>query len=689
MKTEKNCKDFLLEINVQELPVSYIRPAITELRGAFLKELEASRIRHGETALGATKNSLICCIRDVSARQEEVSIEVTGPPKSMAFDKDGNFTKQALGFAKAQGVRPEGLRVKNTPKGEYIFVERRLKARPAKEIIVEIISRVIEGLYFPKTMKWDDSGLRFARPIESVLVLFGKDRLNVKLGKVLSKNIAPVEPAAYLKRVNKEILIDPDSRKKEIKKLILKTISALGADQEVDEALLEEVNFLVDRPGVFAGEFNKKFLALPEEVLRASMAKHQRIFPVSKKGRLLNKFIAVTNGRGLDIKAVKSNYEKILEAKLQDSLFFFDEDTRRPLSENLRQLKDLIFQKGLGNMFEKIQRLKALSSFVCERSGIEGSLKKDIERAAELSKADLVTHMVGEFPSLQGIMGGIYALKTGEKKDACVAIKEQYLPHGMDGRLPESLAGSVLSASDRVDNVVGFLGMGIEVSGSFDPFGIRRNAQGLIQVIKNKGLRIRIDEVIERSIELYGDRLKVSSSELKTKVISYIEDRMDFLAGEIRPLELKKAVSRTGRFDIVDIFNRLDKLSSISDKRYFLEAAKVVERTSNILKGVKEVVPENVDERLFKEELERAVWKAYTDSKSGIMSLIEKEDYVSATKEYAGAFYKVLHEFFDKVLVNVEDKAARLNRLALMKAINRLYSDNIADLAQIPQIIVK
>lgn len=688
MKKEENCKDFLLEIDVQDLPVTYIRPAAGQLRDAFLEEFKSLRIRHGEAILYATKNILICYIHDVAEKQEEVSSEVTGPPKGIAFDNKGNLTKQALGFVKAQGLGAEDLRVKKTPKGEYIFVEKKIKARATQDILRELIPGVIKNIHFPKTMKWDSSGFYFARPVESVLALLGKTRVNVNIGNIPLKKTNPVAPAVYLKRLKKEFLIDPDKRKDEIKRLILRTAAKIGADQDVDEALLDEVSLLVDCPGVFAGEFDKKFLALPEEVLRASMAKHQRIFPVSKKGRMENKFIAITNGRGLDVNTVRGNYEKILEARLQDSLFFLEEDMKKPLPKHSMQLKDLIFHKDLGNMFEKIQRLQALSSFICDKLGIERSLKKDIARAAELSKADLVTHMVGEFPSLQGIMGGVYALKAGENKDAAIAIKEHYLPQGADDKLPGGMGGSILAVSDKMDNLVGFLGMGTEISGSFDPFGIRRNAQGMIQIIKNKSLRFKIGEVIEKAIDLYGGRLKVPPPELKNRIAGYIEDRIGSLTGDIRPLGLKRAVLKAGCLDIVDAFNRLNKLSSISNKRDFLEAAKVVERTSNILKGAKEDIPADIDEKLFKEAAEQAVWKAYLGSRERIEELVEKEDYIAATGEYARVFYKVLHEFFDKVMVNVEDSQLRLNRLALMKAINRLYSERIADLAQLPQIVV-
>jgi len=675
-------KDFLLEINVEELPAGYVRTAVKELLRGFGRS--GWKILSDTVKTGATKNSLILYVQDVPARQQKESKKIYGPPKRAMFDTEGNATKQAIGFAKKHEAKVEDLRFENTPKGEYVVIEKKEAARETKDVLKEIIPDIVRDVRFQKTMRWDDSGLRFARPIESVLALFGNENIEVKLDGIPLKDAGRIAASQYLKRLK---LIDADERKKEIKRLISQVIKKLRADEAIDEDLLEEVTFLVNQPVVFFGSFNEKFLELPADVLKASMAKHQRVFPVSKNGRLVNKFIAVLDGKR-DIKKVRRNYERILEAKLKDSLFFFKEDTKKPLEKNISQLKDLIFQKDLGNMFEKIERLKELCGFICDRLG-EGSLKTDTTRAAVLSKTDLTMHMVGEFPSLQGVMGKEYALESGEKNEVALAIGEQYLPQGMDGRLPETLQGSILAISDRIDNIVGFLGMGVEASGSFDPFGIRRNAQGLIQIIKNKSLRVKIDELVEKSIESYGATLKLNSEELKEKIIDYIIERVDFLMGEVRPIELKAAVLSTGCLDAVNVFNRFEQLSSIVTEVYFLEAAKVVERTSNILKGAKKEKTGEVNEKIFKEDLERAVWKAYLNSKDKIATLIEKEKYKEATREYAGAFYKALHDFFDKVMVNVEDAALRQNRLAIMKEINKLYVERVADLAKLPQIVVQ
>ena len=663
-------KDFLLEINVEELPAGYVRPALKQLSQAFLKELDCA----GKVISAGTKDTLICRIKDLPLSQETLAKEIVGPPKRIAFDEEGNPTKQAIGFAKNQGVKVDELKIKKTPKGEYIFIEKKEKPRGTKDVLREITPRIIRNIYFPKTMRWDDSGLRFARPIESVLALFGKENLDIKLGNI--------PPARCPKKIE---LVDSDKRKAEIKRLILREAKRLRADQRVDETLLEEITFMVNLPIVFSGEFDKKFLALPEDVLRASMAKHQRIFPVAKKYRLINRFIAVIDGRGRNVRLVRRNYENILEAKLKDSLFFFDEDMKKSLSDNISQLKGLIFHKDLGNMFEKIERLKALCAFVCDRLNMDSSLKKSLERSAELSKVDLVTHMVGEFPSLQGVMGREYALRSGEEKDVALAIGEQYLPQGMEDKLPKTKQGAILAISDKVDNVVGFLGVTKEVSGSFDPFGIRRNALGLLRIVKDQSLRFEMAGLIEKAIQLYSGKLKVS----ETKALDYIKDRVESLMGDVRPIELKKAVLGSGCSDIVNIFNRIEILSSAASERYFLEAAKVIERTSNILKGAEKEKIGEVDEKLFKEDLERSVWRAYMDSKDKIKGLIEKEQYKEATREYAGAFFKVLHDFFDNVMVNDKDRSLRSNRLAMMKAINRLYTERIADLALLPQIVVK
>ncbi len=676
-------KDFLLEINVEELPAGHVRPAVKELQRGFAKfEWD---ILNDTLKTGATKNSLILYAKNVPAEQKKDAKKFYGPPKKVMFDADGNATKQAIGFAKKHGVKVGDLNFENTAKGEYVVIEKKEPARKTKDILREIIPGVIKDVKFQKTMRWDDSGLRFARPIESILALFGNEKLEIELDGIPQKDAGRVAASQYLKRLK---FIDADKRKKEIRRLISQAIRKLKTDEVIDENLLEEVTFLVNQPAVFFGSFNEKFLELPADVLKASMAKHQRVFPVSKNGRLVNKFIAVLDGKK-DVKRVRRNYERILDAKLQDSLFFFKEDTKKPLEENISQLKDLIFQKDLGNMFGKIERLKELCGFISEKLNLDSSLKKDTQRAAMLSKTDLTTHMVGEFPSLQGVMGCEYALKSGETKEVTIAIKEQYLPQGVDDRLPETLRGSILAISDRIDNIVGFLGMGVEASGSFDPFGIRRNAQGLIQIIKNKSLRIKIDELIEKSIELYGATLKLNSKELKEKIIDYIIERIDFLMGEAKPTELKAAVLGTRCLDVVDVFNRFGQLLSIATETYFLQAAKVVERTSNILKGAKKEKIGTVNEKLFKDDLERKVWGAYLNSKDKIATLIDKEEYKEATREYAGTFYQVLHDFFDKVMINVEDTSLRQNRLAIMKEINKLYVERVADLAKLPQIVVR
>ena len=730
---KQDTQDFLLEIDVEELPTSYVRPALGKLKASFEERLKAQRITHGDIQLFGTATMLICYIKDMAICQEELLDEVTGPPKKIAFDEKGNPTQVALGFMKAQGAKMDDLKVKSTHRGDYVYIERKIKARNTKDILKEIIPLIVNSIYFPKTMKWDSSGVRFARPIESILALFGRDRVMFKIGNVLAKKIEIKEPAKYLAKLEKEYLIDPDKRKRYIEGLIVNTQKKLNLDLCIDSNLLEEVNFMVSEPILFIGEFDRKFLSLPEDVLKASMSKYQRIFPLSKDNKLVNKFIAIIDKKKRCIEKVKGNYENILEARLKDSLFFYAEDTKEPLSEKAPRLKDLIFQKDLGNMFEKIKRLEELSLFICEKlnegsgsfltphpeersdegspkilqpfglqdepSGknkkknspraqlnIDKDKKNNIIRAAGLSKIDLTSHMVGEFPSLQGIMGKEYALKSGENIDVAIAIREQYLPQGLDSGLPRTIEGAVLAIADRIDNIAGFIGIGPEIKGSFDPYGIRRNAQGMIQIIKDKGFRLLLNEVIHKAIGLYNGKLKVSPFQLEDKIIVYIKERLEFLIGDIRPIELKQAVLAVRRMDIVDIFNRIQSLSSISNKETFLKAAKVVERTHNILKGVKEEVSGEVLEGIFKEDLEKEVWKAYLSNKDAIQGLINTEKYIDATALYGDVFFGVLGRFFDKVLVNIEDASLRMNRLRMMKAINALYTECVADLAKLPQI---
>jgi len=682
-------KDFLLEVNVEELPASYVRPALDKLKTLFIEKLEAERIGHGDVFVFGTASALICYIKDMSSKQEELSQEISGPPKKIAFDENNNPTPQGAGFAKNQGVSPDDLKIKQTPKGEYVFIVKKIKARPVKDVLHDLVPEILKSVSFPKMMKWDASGVRFARPLESIMVLLDKEIIKARIGNVPAKSIKGISAGAYLKKLRKTCLLDQDKRKSEIEKMIKSAQNKLGLDECIDKNLLEETVFMVKSPVLMIGDFDKKFLAIPKDVLAASMSKHQRIFTLSRGGRLVNKFIAVIEGKGRDAAKMKKVYANILEARLKDSLFFYSEDTKKTLAEQTFKLKDLIFQKDLGNMFEKIQRLEELSSFICERLNIDAAKKDSIRRAAYLCKSDLVTHMVGEFPSLQGIMGMEYALKSGEREPIAIAIKEHYLPRGMDDNLPETAEGAVLAISDRIDNITGLLGSGIEPKGSFDPFGIRRSAQGLIQVVNHKSFRFDLSEPIKKAIELYRGKIKISPEELEKKVIDYIKERLEFLAPDTRPLELKQAVLRSGCGDVVGAFKRIGALSKISSERYFLKAAKVCERTSNILKGAKGEKIGLVDERLLKEDLEKEVWKAYSVNSPEIMNLIRKEKYEEATRAYGEAFFEALHRFFDKVLVNADDASIRQNRLAMMQAINKLYTNDVADLAMLPQIVVQ
>jgi glycyl-tRNA synthetase beta chain len=681
-------KDFLLEINVEELPPSYVRPALDKLKSAFIEKLKENRIAHGNIAVFGTASVLVCYIKDMSLRQEELSQEISGPPKKIAFDENNKPTPQAMGFAKNQGVDVKDLKIKQTPKGEYVFIAKKIKSRPSKEVLREIAPDIIKSISFPKTMKWDDSGLRFARPIESILVLLDKENIKIKIGNVETKFIKGASISAYLKKLERTYILDQDSRKMKIEKMIKLAQKKLGLDERVDKNLLEETNFLVKSPVLVVGDFDKRFLAVPKDVLAASMSKHQRIFTLSKNNKLVNKFIAIIDGKGRATGKMKKVYANILEARLKDSLFFYNEDIKKPFSHLTPKLKDLIFQKDLGNMFEKIQRLEELSSFISESLNISAAKREDIKRAAYLCKTDLVTQMVGEFPSLQGAMGMEYSLRSKEKESVAIAIKEHYLPKGLDDNLPETIEGAILAISDRVDNIVGLLGSGIEPKGSFDPFGIRRNSQGLIQIINHKSLRIGLQGMIKKSIELYKGKLKISQAELETKVISYIKERLESLTQDTNPHELKQAVIKSGCNDIVGVFKRVEALSRISSERYFLKAAKVCERTSNILKGAKGENIGAVNEELLKEDLEKEVWKAYSANNKAIENLIKEEKYEEATRVYGDAFFEALHKFFDNVLVNTEDNSLRENRLAMMQAINKLYTLDVADLAMLPQIVV-
>lgn len=704
MKEKKNTqRDLLLEIGCEELPAGYIPPARDQLRANIESGLKDARIGFSRITSYATPVRLIVLAENISSRQESQREKISGPSKAAAFDKDGRPTPACLGFLKSKGAEIRDIKIENTPKGEYLFIERAMESLPVKKVLSDMLPKAIGSLKFPKVMKWPEAGgIKFARPVRYVLALLGDETIGFKFGSLSSSDFirmpryeSAVMDPVRIKSVKdyflklKKFGIEPDGekRRERILSLLKASAKAEGASGEFNTALLDTVSYLSESPSGFTGKFSKDYLGLPVEVLESSMAKNQKIFLLKDaKGKALPAFVGVLNGKRKDISGICRTFEAILNAKLKDSMFFLNEDLKTRLEDRIDLLKGVVFQAKLGTMHDRVERLRELSRYIADALKLPDDEKKKIEMAVLLCKTDLVTQMVKEFPDLQGIVGREYAVRTGEDKDVAKAIYEHYLPKGPNDPLPAGNISCVLAIADKVDAIVGFYSIGVIPTGSEDPYGIRRASLGLLKILSERKYPVSLDGLIDKASELYGNTIACDRKAVKSQILAFQRERLkNILLDKNYKDDIIDSVLSPGigRFDRLG--KKLDDLSSISQAKYFLEAAKVVERVSNILKGAKDFKEDapKVRTELFKEQLENELWDIYGKSREKIEEKIRSGDYAAATKLYAEAFSGPIHLFFEKVVVNADDQALRSNRLSLMKCVYAVYVNGAADLSKI------
>ncbi len=703
---KENVKEFLLEIGVEELPAGYIGPALSHLRSSMESSLKESRLAFEKIEVFGTPNRLVVHVTGLPAKQEAQREKISGPSKESAFDPNGKPTLACLGFLKSKGAELKDLSIESTPKGEYLFIERTMPSVPTKTILAQFLPGLISSIRFPKVMKWHTNGIKFARPIRWLLALYGDERVIFKFGELagsdascLPRYIRPEMRKIkirtikdYFGKLEKSgVVLDQAKRESNILHVLKKYARVLGAGDNFNLELLKTVNYLVESPHGFVGTFSREYLQLPVEVLESSMAKNQKIFLLKDdKGKALTYFVALLNGKHGDVNAIRKTFEAILNAKLKDSAFFLTEDLKMPLQERVEALKGVVFQAKLGTMHDRVIRLQKLSRYIADSLNLPEEEKKKVERAALLSKADLLTQMVKEFPDLQGIIGREYAKRTGEDKDVCRAIYEHYLPKGVNDSLPQARISNILAIADKIDATVGFFAIGLVPTGSEDPYGIRRASLGLLKILSEEKYPLSLGDLIDKAFELYGNAVTCDKAVVKSQILAFQRDRLKNI---LLDKKFKDDIIDAVLFSGFDRFDRLSKklsdLSSIAQAKYFLEAAKVIERISNILKGDKKLKESalKVKPEYFKEPLEKELWDIYGKNVGRINERIEAGDYAGATKIYAEAFSNPIHLFFEKVIVNAEDQGLRTNRFALLKLIHAAYVDKTADLSKITQNI--
>ena len=685
-------KELLLEIGAEEIPAGFVPQALIDLEKIVQRDLEASRVDFDGIKTFGTPRRLVLVIETVSEKQRDEESKKIGPSKQAAFDVQGNPTKAAIGFAKGQSVPVESLTLVQTEKGEYLCAVRKEQGRPTVELLAAFLPKWILSIPFQKSMRWADVPIRFARPIHWILALFGGEVVPFEVGNIRSGNSTyghrfmhsgpiPVKDfQSYLQKTREAFtIVDPMERKKRIEEEMIREGARVSGRILSDEDLLDEVNFLVEYPVALCGTFDGKFLSLPREVLIHSMKEHQRYFPVEDDhGKLLAHFVCISNIDPRSREVVVKGNEKVLRARLSDAAFFFEDDLKIPLDSRVEQLKKVVFQAKLGTSYEKMMRFKQLALWMVQR--IDPQLREAVERASHLCKADLVTGMVGEFPKLQGIVGREYARLAKERPEVSEAIYEHYLPGFAGDRLPSGPVGDIVSIADKMDTIVGCFGVGLLPTGTADPFGLRRQALGILRITLEKKYSISLRDLIEESGKQLKEKMERPVEQVREEVLEFFRVRyQNFLLDKGYPFDVIDAVITTTFDELIDVQHRIDALRTAKEWKDFESIVVGFKRAMNILKGSTSGRESNPS--LFSEPVEKNLYQSFLKVKEKIASLLNKREYEAILLEMT-QMKKPIDEFFDGVMVMVEDEAIRNNRLALLDEIGKLFL-RIADFSKL------
>ncbi len=674
----------LFEIGTEELPASYIAPALSQMQEQFSLQAKDLKISHGSVTTLATPRRLTLIVDDLAERQADIREELIGPSVKAGFDQDGRPTKAAEGFARSKGVAAKDLKVVDTPKGEYLMLIREVEGKRVQELLPAILHQLILKISFPKSMRWGSNNLAFARPIQWILainddhvVAFEHEGIvasNTSMGHRFHKNhtITIDSPESYEQQLDAvDVIVDQNKRRQ----AVIETITSAVATSEsltqgkvyIDENLLDTVTYLVEQPCGICGTFEEKFLQLPDEVLITSMREHQKYFPVvDSNGSLLAGFVAVNNTKTSDSALTCKGHQRVLRARLEDALFFFNSDRQRKLDELIPHLQGIIFQAKLGTMEEKNSRIVKLTRLLAQMVAPEHAVNAC--RAAELCKVDLLTDMVGEFPSLQGIMGHAYAELEGEDSSVALAIKEHYMPKRAGAELPSEPLGALVGLADRLDTLAGCFGIGQVPTGTADPFGLRRIALAILQIIKEFEYSISLRELVHKALALYGDRVDGSSATVD-KVLKFIEGRYrnDYVAKGYNS-EAVAAALAVGFDNVNECTGRVDALAKMLENDEFEVLASSYKRIRNI---TKENTETEVIENILAEDAEMKLYTLLQEVESIVKPKLQQNDYLGSLQELL-KMKEPVDVFFDEVMVMAEDRAVRKNRLNLLTGLRDL-----------------
>ena len=678
-------KTLLLEIGTEEIPAHAMPNILSQLKTLAEKSLTEARIDFGGVKTLGTPRRLALLIDDVAATQADIEEEKRGMSSKIAFDADGNPTKAAIGFAKKNKVRPEDLITRDG----YVYAVIHEQGKPSAEILQTLLPKIICDLNFPNNMRWGDLDFKFIRPLRWLVALFGAEIIpfevaNVTSGRTsrghrfLSAGDFTIATAGdYVEACAENfVIVDQDKRRDMIVKQINEVAASKGGVAEITDDLLEEVLYLVEYPTALAGVFEEKYLALPAEAVITPMRDHQRYFPVkATDGALMPLFITIRNGGKDYLDIVQHGNERVLKARLEDAQFFFNEDRKKTLAAHRDKLKTVVFQEGLGSVYEKTERLVKLVEKISSMVGVDAL---NAIRAAELSKADLVTGMVTEFTELQGVMGREYAKLDGEAVEVCAAIDEHYMPRFAGDGQPKTTAGKVLSLADKIDNIVATFSRGLVPTGSQDPFALRRQALGIVNLLSGARWSLSIRAVVEEAMDL------LNITDAKRDKIQ--RDVADFMR-----LRIRNVLSNSTRYDVIDaVIDDVDDVFAVTLKAAAVEqflktpdATKIIQSFVRVSNLAKKADSTDLNAELFALDAEKVLHGAFAAIKVAADELVAKKDFLGAL-DVLKKLSTPIDSFFDSVMVMDEDLTIRSNRLALLKSIDNLLA-KIADFVKIVQ----
>ncbi len=686
--------ELLLEIGTEEIPSGYLEKGLKALERLAVENLKNNRIKMSKGLYAhGTPRRLILMGEAIAEKQEDIVQPVTGPPKRAALDEKGNFTKAALGFAKKQGGDVDELQWKETPKGEYLYVKRNIPGIPAIEVLSELLPKIIGELPWPKSMRWGRVGFPFVRPIHWVLALLNGKVIPFEVAGVKSGNQTrghrfmspqPLEVNGirdYMEKIRgASVVIDRKEREKRVEETTIAAASTVSGIPMKDPELVSTVANLVEYPSAVCGSFDEGFLKIPAPVLITAMKEHQKYFSLQdKEGRLMPNFVAVNNTIPNDESVVRRGHERVIRARLADADFFFKEDRKKRLEERLYDLKRVIYQADLGTSFAKVQRFTRLAEFLAERVAPETS--EAVKLAARLCKCDLVTAMVMEFPSLQGVMGREYARLDGYPEEVCLAIFEHYLPVRSGDEPPDSTVGAIVGVADRMDTITGCFAVQLEPTGAADPFALRRHALAIIRIIEKMAWKISLQELVSNALFILGEAVEVDKARVLNKVIDFFRERYkNMMLGAGHTSDLVESILSAGFDDIHELRFKINQLKKfMTESREFESLVLTSKRITNILKKQKEI--KEVTPGLFKEPAEFRLWESYGELKDDVLQLMENKQYHEALNLMI-RLRKPVDDLFDEVEILTKDQPQlKDNRVGMLQTLARLFK-NFADFSK-------